>query len=310
MPAKNRLRWGIRFVGYALVILAFAYLGRVLFDHLDAVRRLEIGASYWLAAAGGGIVYTTVLLSLAASWTLLVLGRTRKRRRFSRLVGIYGRTGLAKYVPGNIFHLVGRQFLGAAIGVSHLRIAVASGLEVAFSVLSALTIAGAILLISSGSLDLRAEIWAAGAAVGGVLLVTLLIRPLLRLFPSAQRLIGEMADLPIFKACGLNLLGFFVLAVLAGVSAQTVISSSPGIARIGAIYLLAWLTGYLVPGASGGIGVREAVTVAQLAPDYGEAPALAFAILMRLQSILGDVLSFVISVGLDRRSSGYQDHLG
>ena len=70
---------------------------------------------------------------------------------------------------------------------------------------------------------------------------------------------------------------------------------------------LAWLTGFLVPGASGGLGVREATMLLLLTPQIGEPTALALALSTRLITTLGDVL-FAGSCRLLRPESiGHRD---
>jgi len=59
---------------------------------------------------------------------------------------------------------------------------------------------------------------------------------------------------------------------------------------IASAYVLAWLTGFLVPGASGGLGVREAALLLLLTPQTGEPAALALALSTRLITTLGDVV--------------------
>lgn len=53
---------------------------------------------------------------------------------------------------------------------------------------------------------------------------------------------------------------------------------------------LAWMAGYLVPGAPGGLGVREAVLLLGLAPTVGEPSALAAAASYRMVTVLSDVV--------------------
>jgi uncharacterized membrane protein YbhN (UPF0104 family) len=57
-------------------------------------------------------------------------------------------------------------------------------------------------------------------------------------------------------------------------------------------YAIAWVAGFVTPGASGGIGVREAVLVALLSPFTSPANALVLAIILRLITIIVDLLLF------------------
>ncbi|WP_205599639.1 lysylphosphatidylglycerol synthase domain-containing protein, partial [Sandarakinorhabdus rubra] len=59
-----------------------------------------------------------------------------------------------------------------------------------------------------------------------------------------------------------------------------------------AIAVLGWLTGYLTPGAPGGLGTREAVMLVLLAGSVSEGEALIAITLFRLVTVLGDLVCF------------------
>lgn len=61
-----------------------------------------------------------------------------------------------------------------------------------------------------------------------------------------------------------------------------------------------------MPGAPGGIGVRDSIIVLGLAITVGEGSALAIALLHRAVSILGDVCTF--GVGCYLRRNHAQQH--
>ena len=64
-------------------------------------------------------------LLLAEAWRRL-LGPGTGAVATRHYHALYGRSQIAKYLPGNVFHLVGRQVLGRALGVSQARLAVAT----------------------------------------------------------------------------------------------------------------------------------------------------------------------------------------
>jgi hypothetical protein len=57
-------------------------------------------------------------------------------------------------------------------------------------------------------------------------------------------------------------------------------------------YAAAWVVGFVVPGASAGIGVREAVMIFGLAGLVGTPESIIIALLMRVATVVGDVLFF------------------
>jgi uncharacterized membrane protein YbhN (UPF0104 family) len=66
-------------------------------------------------------------------------------------------------------------------------------------------------------------------------------------------------------------------------------------------YSLAWLAGFIVPGAPGGIGIREAVFIALFGRELGEGTAAGLAVLLRVITSVGDVMTFGIAYVLGRK---------
>ena len=58
---------------------------------------------------------------------------------------------------------------------------------------------------------------------------------------------------------------------------------------------LAWMLGFVTPGAPAGLGVREAVLLGLLGPVLGEPAALLLSLQLRLATLGGDLLLFVAS---------------
>ncbi len=61
-------------------------------------------------------------------------------------------------------------------------------------------------------------------------------------------------------------------------------------------YIIAWVLGFIVPGAPGGIGVREFVLTLLLAPTLGQEITLTVSIIHRLTNIVGDFMAYVIAI--------------
>ena len=60
-------------------------------------------------------------------------------------------------------------------------------------------------------------------------------------------------------------------------------------------YALAWAIGFVVPGAPGGLGVREAMLLTFLSGAVEDKSVLIAAILFRVATTLGDALFFLIA---------------
>ena len=82
------------------------------------------------ATLAGALLYGLSGFLLSAAWREL-LGAERPPGQAAGYHAVYGRTQIAKYLPGNCFHFVGRQVLGRALGHSQAALALASLLEAA-----------------------------------------------------------------------------------------------------------------------------------------------------------------------------------
>ena len=58
--------------------------------------------------------------------------------------------------------------------------------------------------------------------------------------------------------------------------------------------MIAWIAGFVVPGAPGGLGPREAALVTLSAPSLGEPNALLAVALFRCVTLSGDVVCFLL----------------
>ncbi|MGE8317171.1 MAG: lysylphosphatidylglycerol synthase domain-containing protein [Comamonas sp.] len=71
-------------------------------------------------------------------------------------------------------------------------------------------------------------------------------------------------------------------------------------------FALAWVVGYIVPGAPGGIGVREALFTILLGPSLGTGPALGLALTSRLTAALGDLIMYGLAHLIPKNNNYFQ----
>jgi glycosyltransferase 2 family protein len=290
-----------RLLGWSAVALSFVFIGLQVWQHAPwhlAAERLQPLAVGILI---GGLVYGAAGLLLSSAWCQLLspsLSTTSIRSHHA----VYGRTQVAKYLPGNLFHLVGRQVMGRRLGYGQTRLALASLLEAVLVVLIAGTLA---LPIVWRWLD-GPLLWIVGCAgVGLALLVPALLRngnPLAASLARAARIYPDAA-LPAARRllCAAALYaGFFVVvAAIFWILTLTVTGHrQPPIGfRAGvSVVAVAWLAGFLTPGSSAGIGVREAMLIAALEGSLDVEASTLVALALRLVSLCGDAIFFAIAV--------------
>jgi hypothetical protein len=253
---------------------------------------------------GSSLAYASGEALMSYAWVRWVASSGGQPIPVVAAMVIYCRTQLAKYIPGNVFHLVARQALGYRLGAKHSAMALASASESAGLVIVACALAamGGELPAGFPHLPRTAAFTAACLFLAGMaLLARLLARRGARLSIRRQ-LVSAMVALacypPFFLWNGLSLALLLSLHHAIGPGA---------ILPLTGIWSLCWLAGYLVPGAPGGLGIREAALLFSLSPWCGRTEALVIAMEMRLVSTSGDVMLWMAASALGRVSRVRQE---
>jgi glycosyltransferase 2 family protein len=290
---KPYLRWVI--LGGTLFFLISA-----LRSHWAEVTVLRVDASGWalltmalgvtlLAHIWSGWVWSWILRDLnqpvAGSWGVLV----------------YLKTNIAKYLPGNVWHLYGRIVAAKNAGVPAAPATLSVLLEPLLMAAAALSIA---------LLGLRSDNWLLQVLSLLVILAAIHPRFLNPLLKVASRLkgkpkavaenetppnssIAEIDRLQIKQYPLRPLLGELLFVVLRGTGfLLTVLVLTPlQLAQLPIIlsaFAFAWMLGLVIPGAPGGIGVFEATAIALLNAQLPPAVILGSVALYRLISTLAE----------------------
>jgi hypothetical protein len=296
---RRSRNFGVAALGWLLTGLALAFLGYELWRSnpwsLAGAHAPELA----LVVALGSVAYGLAGFLPAEAWRqLLGPGPAEAYPRQHR--ALYGRTQIAKYLPGNVFHLVSRQVLGRSLGHPHGTLALASLAET----LSLLLVAGVLaapLVWSRAGQALEASGWLVVAMAAIVIAPIWLERrrsPAGRP-PVAASLRGKIGTWAARALrAGLLHAAFFIAAglILFGLAAAIQAQGAPALAPTTAIAALAvaWLAGFVVPGSSAGVGVREAVLVLTLEPQLTSDGAMLLALALRLITTFGDLLFFAV----------------
>jgi hypothetical protein len=255
------------------------------------------------------ICYAATFGFLFLSWSHSVQKAERVEIPLSRVAYVYFLSNIAKYLPGNVLHLAGRQILGKRAGWSHRAIAQATFLEIVALAASGTAIVLLFLVLAPSlfidsvhqtyPISLRTVQLASTALLVVAIAVSFLGWPLgiyRRLFNATP---GTVAFA--FSLCTL----FFICN--AGMAAAMTVPFAPEhpaipVATTGVFYISAWLIGFVVPGAPGGLGVRESVFVMLMggAGEESAATALGLAFGLRFASSLGDILCVIAALYVPR----------
>lgn len=281
----------LRRLGAGLVVISFYLLWQELKDYGPTAMQLASEPRALALGLAASLGYAALLTLPAAAWGCALREGDNGPLVSGAAVIIYARCNILKYVPGNVVHLGGRQVMARGAGWSHRRTLMATTLEIVSLpmaagcvALSAFALAG-----TPGVGDLRATLpsfaLTPGSAALGLALAGLVAAGSVvianRLGVAAKSLAAMAAlEIAFFAASA---------ALIAGVANAMGAAGPADLPMIAAAYLVSWVAGFVVPGAPGGIGVREAIFVHVAAAAVSAPAALALAVIARLVTTLGDL---------------------
>jgi glycosyltransferase 2 family protein len=297
VPAVGALA---RVAGWLVLALSLGFLGHSLWRSTPWSLAAANAAKLAVAIGAGALAYGLAGFLLAEAWRqLLGPGAFGARRRHYH--ALYGRTQIAKYLPGNCFHFVGRQLLGPRLGHGQGALALASLAETALLLAVAGLLALPLLGPELADVSWPLPVWSALVAMAAVGLILVLVGPDggSNRAAVASTLVALRSWAPRLARAGLLHLAFFAVGglILWTVAAAARAPGAHGIDLVGAVPALAlgWWAGLAVPGAAAGAGVREAVLVLALEQQLGAGAALLVALVLRVVTTMGDLLFFGLS---------------
>ncbi|MDD9922248.1 MAG: lysylphosphatidylglycerol synthase domain-containing protein [Boseongicola sp.] len=278
--------------------LALVFLGYVVWRGVDSMPPITFSGSGLFSLAAALVLYTLSQLVAAGSWTatlrawniVLPIGRSVCHVLLSQI---------GKYLPGNVAQFIGRFALARADGIPSTIIGAAILAETGLLIGAGVLIVAGVALLAPELLGVLLEpieetplgnaVWAIPAlglaAVAGVV-------------GYLQLRLRKNGSPPMnFAWLGVPVMAHAVNFVVLGLSLVFVVdvvspAHSIGLGYATIVFVVAWVAGFIVPGAPGGIGIRDGIIVIGLGLVIGDGAGLTVALLHRAISILGDALTF------------------
>lgn len=280
--AKRFLRWA----GTGLSIVAVFFVVAKLKGYTSEIN-IGLLATVALPLFGLALVYGAANVLLALAWKDLLQHFDLSVSSRS-VIRIFGVSQLAKYVPGNIFHFVGRQALGLEAGLPAWPLAKSAIWE-----MGVLSISGSMFVLWILPYHYPALVFTSALPIFGVTVLT-------SVWISNRWFSRWIAQVVVWDVVFLTLSGWVFLAVLLLVVPAESIHGSSFVFVCGA-YVVAWLAGIVTPGAPAGIGIREVVLYALLISVANEADLLTAIVVGRIVTVAGDTLFYLSALAMNTR---------
>jgi glycosyltransferase 2 family protein len=266
------MRWFKR-----LVLVATAVgLGLAVWKWRDAVSHVD-----WRTLPWAALLLALPPLVQACAF-VLVLRLLGGRAPLLPTVLVWMRSFLARYAPSGAAGVVMRSREGERLGASATQLWAATAYEQLIALVAGAAVCVAAFLVARTPVP-----WPAALVLGAAVAVAVGLRPRFSERWVRRVLRRRTDDLPRLLRGREIALAVAVAAVgwIPTAAAVHLLAGSGYASGLGA-YAFAWLVGFLVPLAPGGLGLRDGLVAASLGP--------AAAVVLRIASTLGEVIAFVV----------------
>lgn len=279
----DKLKKNFHWLGSILAFIGIIFLFLRFRNYSDQIDFRKFNLITWLTIGIFIIIYTFSNTLLVFSWRSLLsyFGAATSRMWAFKTYSI---SQIARYIPGNIFHIAGRQVMGMADGIPSSPLAKASIWE-----LILISIAGAVFFILI--LPLIIPALPIIAAVVLFIIIIIILSGLLWYYISpliTYVLISYFLFLSISGGLFVGLINLF--------SNFNLNNSILFEITLCGVFVLSWLVGLVTPGAPAGIGIRELILLFFLRNTIDEGSLLLAVAMGRVVTVGGDFMIFIIAL--------------
>jgi uncharacterized membrane protein YbhN (UPF0104 family) len=295
----------IQIIGIIITLLALGFVFQRIWTIGQANWKKLLSVSLLLIVISGGIAHGLNLILLGWSWQKLLVWFGESDAKLKVCIGIYGRTFIAKYIPGNLFHYPSRHIMGNRAGFKHPALVGA----VVYEIIGQLVAAGTISMVGfPKEIGLENTLFIRLAILPAIIVFPLIIQFILVHFSIGKKL--GFPEKPVWSGLkGLLpiLLIYLLFYLVDGSIFWILIGTSTGmwfnipVLYIFSTFAISWVVGFITPGAPAGLGVRETIMILILTSFIGEPSAACVALISRLVVTLGDLVFFLFSYPLSRK---------
>lgn len=292
----------VKYIGKAVSLLSIVFIIRavyVLGFDFSAVNNwpVFIGITLLCSVAKCATVYVSG--TAWYRWMNFFAGTKCQRKE---ALCVYAKANIGKYLPGNVMHYVERNLFAGKLGVSQKKIAASTVFEV-FTLVSAAFVIG--VSVSFGQLqsafyNVFGENYV--QIIIGVILLGIVCLVVVGIL-FKKKIMSVMAEYKFSDFLSTyigNVLLYMVVLITLGIIMVVLYCYMGGTfefrsaALIVSGFTIAWVLGFIVPGAPGGIGVRELVITLLLSSVVGESLIVTLSVTHRLITIVGDFMAYLV----------------
>jgi len=300
MPLINRSSTVFKLISFSIIILLAIIIGKIFVDNWNKIPFDEIKLNYGYLICS--ILFCLITATFPAWLWKNIFHLLDEKPRFIDLWRINTYSQIARYLPGKIWHYMGKIYWGQKLGLSRKKIVVSTFFETILSICSAF-------LVSLYSLHVFLPKGSIYIVCIGIIAMLVSLHP--RLLEKTINFIGKKwLSQPIvinfrYRNILLLLLLYVILSLLVSFQFFIFLLSFYQISFSHYIYFASinaasWLVGFLSFIAPSGLVVKEGVFVFGFKLIVPVSLAIMCAILMRIYIIVTEVLFSAIFFAFDK----------
>ncbi len=286
-----------KFFRYFIFGITFFFLIKTIGDNWQKILNLELTSYIFFIVFISIIINAIAHIFAAWVWTW-ILGLFNCQLKGLSAIKIYLITNISKYIPGNIWHFVGRvkgiQNHGDSLALATFPVI----LEPLLMAIAALFIT--IFSVSLGILEIKFSPLIFSILIIFIFIILTainpqIINPVLRKLAESKSSVETAIKLNKYPL--LPLLGEVIFLLLRGCAFLILMTpfielNLSLIPQILTAFSFAWLLGLIVPGAPGGLGIFEASAIASLDPTiFPRDIVIVILALFRFSSIIAETIT-------------------
>lgn len=299
---KNKI---VKYIGYFITLAAFIFIGKSLMSMNFNTRYITNPVYAIVLGTILSFGYAIVVYISSYAWKTTLEFINMGKIPLLDIVKVYVKSNIGKYLPGNVMHFAGRNILAGKLGFKQLDIAFCSIIEIVMLIITDCILSFIfafksfkkvlISLLSNNNHQLIYIIFLI-AVLAVAILIYILIKKTNFINNYKQFFTIDFFKLlcKLFCIYSITLIipGLFLIVIFRVVLGCSI---TPSISMIIiSAYTISWVSGFVVPGAPGGIGVRESVFILILNTTYSNDIVLLASIFLRITSVLGDLIAFML----------------
>jgi len=234
---------------------------------------------------------SSVLIGIYA-WHIMLLNYANKPFPYVTSYYFFAKTEISKYLPGNVFHFIGRQVLASKLSISQVEMAKISVLFSFFLLTGTIFSSTIFALLSTGIPNYILTLMVLSSII-----MLIVIMFTYTSFPISKKVYMNMS-LAVSVALQGIMLGIIVMYLNdRGFSVELFFQCV-------SIYIVSWLIGFVTPGASGGLGIREGTFMAitaYLHINISSDIIIFSVLLVRLINIFVDIVIYLSTFMLENK---------